>query len=235
MSLSSVDSSLSLLGCLVLCYVPHLIRAVLVHRRLASLKAAGRRCVGGYDLRAPRECVAAATDETPECRLIARLSAAHNHHLENFPFIAAAVLLARVSGVPLAAVNSRALVYAALRAGHVASYALSISPVRVLAFIAGMAVVCVVLGVGVFAVVLYASYKYLWPPLNQVLNTPKVAPPAKKPSPPPKVKAEPTPNDTGFCYVGEWQGVRSCVPLKGGTCAGDLYPTAAECSNPNLR
>ena len=93
----------------------------------------------------------------------------------------------------------------------------------------------VVLGLGVFAVVLYACYKYLWPPLNQALNTPKVAPPAKKPSPPPKVKAEPTPNDTGFCYVGEWQGVRSCVPLKGGTCAGDLYPTAAECSDPNLR
>jgi hypothetical protein len=93
----------------------------------------------------------------------------------------------------------------------------------------------VVLGVVVFAAVLYASYTYLWPPLKQMLNPPKVAPPAKKPTPPPTVKAEPTPNDTGFCYVGEWQGVRSCVPVKGGTCMGDLYPTADVCRDPNLR
>ena len=86
-----------------------------------------------------------------------------------------------------------------------------------------------------FAIVLYASYRYLWPPLVQVMNTPTVPPPAKKPSKPPVVKAEPTPNDTGFCYVGEWQGVRSCVEIKGGTCAGDLYPTADVCRNPDLR
>ena len=93
----------------------------------------------------------------------------------------------------------------------------------------------VVLAVVAVAIVLYASYKYLWPPLKQALDAPSVPPPSKKPSPPPKVKAEPTPNDTGFCYVGEWQGVRSCVPIKGGTCAGDLYPTADACRDPNLR
>jgi hypothetical protein len=68
-----------------------------------------------------------------------------------------------------------------------------------------------------------------------VLNTPTTPPPAKKPTPPPVVKPEPTPNDTGFCYVGEWQGVRSCVAIKDGTCAGDVYPTADLCRDPTLR
>ena len=93
----------------------------------------------------------------------------------------------------------------------------------------------VALAVGVVGVVLYACYLYLWPPLAQMWNTPKLPPPAKKPAPPPAVKPEPTPNDTGFCYVGEWQGVRSCVEIKGGSCAGDLYPTAELCHDPNLR
>jgi hypothetical protein len=95
----------------------------------------------------------------------------------------------------------------------------------------------IALAVGVLCVVVYLSYKYLWPPLAQMWNTPKLPPPAKKPAAikPPAKKPDPAPNDTGFCYVGEWQGVRSCVEIKGGACAGDMYPTADLCRDPNLR
>jgi len=42
---------------------------------------------------------------------------------------------------------------------------------------------------------------------------------------------------SGFCYVGEDRGFRSCVPVKSGDkcMSGDIFPTQAVCINPNLR
>jgi hypothetical protein len=42
---------------------------------------------------------------------------------------------------------------------------------------------------------------------------------------------------SGFCYIGEDRGFRSCVPVKGGDkcMSGDIFPTQAICINPNLR
>ena len=41
----------------------------------------------------------------------------------------------------------------------------------------------------------------------------------------------------GFCYIGEDQGVRSCIRVgKGERCmSGDIYPTMDVCVNPSLR
>ena len=42
---------------------------------------------------------------------------------------------------------------------------------------------------------------------------------------------------SGFCYIGEDRGVRSCVKVKhADMCmSGDIFPTQAVCINPNLR
>jgi hypothetical protein len=42
---------------------------------------------------------------------------------------------------------------------------------------------------------------------------------------------------SGYCYVGEDRGFRSCVPVKSGDkcMSGDIFPTQAVCINPNLR
>ena len=63
-------------------------------------------------------------------------------------------------------------------------------------------------------------------------------------------KTPPTPNDTndltqknkpksksGFCYIGEDRGFRSCIEVgEGDVCmSGDIFPTQDICINPNLR
>lgn len=42
---------------------------------------------------------------------------------------------------------------------------------------------------------------------------------------------------SGFCYIGEDRGFRSCVHVKSGNkcMSGDIFPTQAICINPNLR
>ena len=42
---------------------------------------------------------------------------------------------------------------------------------------------------------------------------------------------------SGFCYIGEDRGFRSCIEVgEGETCmSGDIFPTEAICINPNLR
>jgi len=42
---------------------------------------------------------------------------------------------------------------------------------------------------------------------------------------------------SGYCYVGEDRGFRSCVRVKSGDkcMSGDIFPTQAVCINPNLR
>lgn len=72
----------------------------------------------------------------------------------------------------------------------------------------------------------------------------KARPPKKKEP----VKKGPEPDDagsktqskaskTGFCYIGEDRGFRSCIRVnEGDTCmSGDIFPTKELCINPNLR
>ena len=42
---------------------------------------------------------------------------------------------------------------------------------------------------------------------------------------------------SGYCYIGEDRGVRSCTMVgEGDSCmSGDIFPTRAICINPNLR
>ena len=54
-----------------------------------------------------------------------------------------------------------------------------------------------------------------------------------------KSKKSPEPDDTtsavqsksGYCYVGEWKGVRSCVKVNGG-CTNKVYSSEEECVKP---
>jgi hypothetical protein len=39
----------------------------------------------------------------------------------------------------------------------------------------------------------------------------------------------------GYCFVGEWKGVRSCVKVDKTPCATQLYSTEQQCVNPALR
>jgi hypothetical protein len=42
-------------------------------------------------------------------------------------------------------------------------------------------------------------------------------------------------NQKGYCYVGEWKGVRSCVKVDRTPCSTQLYSTEQQCVNPELR
>lgn len=50
--------------------------------------------------------------------------------------------------------------------------------------------------------------------------------------------AEPEPEESrpakGYCYVGTWKGVRSCVKVDH-SCKTDVYSTMKQCVNPTLR
>ena len=39
----------------------------------------------------------------------------------------------------------------------------------------------------------------------------------------------------GYCYVGEWKGVRSCVKVDQTPCSTQVYSTMQQCVNPTLR
>lgn len=51
--------------------------------------------------------------------------------------------------------------------------------------------------------------------------------------------ADPVPEDSrpakGYCYVGEWKGVRSCVKVDNTPCETQVYSTMKQCVNPTLR
>jgi len=43
-------------------------------------------------------------------------------------------------------------------------------------------------------------------------------------------------NKSGFCYVGEYKGIRSCVKVdKSDSCSTQVYSTQSQCVNPELR
>ena len=51
--------------------------------------------------------------------------------------------------------------------------------------------------------------------------------------------ADPVPEESrpskGYCYVGTWKGVRSCVKVDNTPCKTDVYSTMKQCVNPTLR
>ena len=65
----------------------------------------------------------------------------------------------------------------------------------------------------------------------------------KKNTPPPKVKPDEdkstihTSGKSGYCNVGSWKGIRSCVKVADASecISGDIFPTKEICINPNLR
>ena len=60
---------------------------------------------------------------------------------------------------------------------------------------------------------------------------------------PKKRVKEPVPDESsssiqgpGYCYIGEWKGVRSCLKVdKDTSCEGQVYSTEELCVNPKLR
>ena len=75
--------------------------------------------------------------------------------------------------------------------------------------------------------------------LNNALNAS-----ASKQSPPPTYEADDSNskiqtggNKSGWCYIGEDRGFRSCISVgEGDTCmSGDIFPSQELCINPNLR
>ena len=129
-----------------LAYVPHAVRAALVHAKLGEMKRAGAKVPGGYDVRNPRASTALASDSTPEGRFIARANACHVNALENYPLFAAAVLAAVQAGVAPADVNSAAAAYVGLRVLYTVLFltgtSMPVAFTRSLTWGASIAVVC---------------------------------------------------------------------------------------------
>ena len=69
-----------------------------------------------------------------------RAYAAHQNAYENFPFFAAAVIVAVTSGAPLAAVNGLALIYLVLRILHGLCYVGNYSTPRSIVYTLGLLV-----------------------------------------------------------------------------------------------
>lgn len=41
--------------------------------------------------------------------------------------------------------------------------------------------------------------------------------------------------ETGYCYLGEWEGVRTCTKVDNTPCPTKVYSTYQQCVNPELR
>lgn len=89
---------------------------------------------GGGDNHHPRDSL----DRLPPARR--RAYAAHLNAYENFPFFAAAVIVAVTLGAPLATINLLAVVYVALRIVHAALYIADQATLRSFTFLAGFLV-----------------------------------------------------------------------------------------------
>ena len=70
----------------------------------------------------------------------ARAYAAHLNAYENFPFFAAAVIIAVTQGASIATVNMLAMIYVVLRIAHGVLYIADQSTARSLVFLAGFAI-----------------------------------------------------------------------------------------------
>jgi hypothetical protein len=61
---------------------------------------------------------------------------------------------------------------------------------------------------------------------------------SSKPAPKPdesKHQSESQSKANGYCFIGEWKGVRSCVRVDQSPCATQVYSTEELCVNPTLR
>ena len=56
-----------------------------------------------------------------------------------------------------------------------------------------------------------------------------------KPLPEPDESTNQTKNKSGYCLVGEWKGIRSCVKVDKTPCTTQVYSTKQQCVNPELR
>lgn len=57
-----------------------------------------------------------------------------------------------------------------------------------------------------------------------------------KPAPKPDESVNQTKSPSnGYCLVGEWKGVRSCVRVDKSGCSTQIYSTEEQCVNPTLR
>ena len=56
-----------------------------------------------------------------------------------------------------------------------------------------------------------------------------------KPAPKPDESENQSKKEKGYCFVGEWKGVRSCVRVDKTPCATQVYSTEQQCVNPELR
>jgi hypothetical protein len=72
---------------------------------------------------------------------------------------------------------------------------------------------------------------------SNIVNTKNPTPPKKTPDPNESSSSiQGSTIDGGYCYVGEWKGVRSCVKVDKTTpCKTQLYSTEELCVNPTLR
>ncbi len=121
---------------------PAVLRIPAIHSKLAAAPAAkGPRL---YDIRQPRTAQAAALDDSPEGRYIARLSGQHQNSHEILPVIAVAVFAALQRGVPEASVSAWASLFLASRVVYSAVYICGVSAAlgyaRALVWTAGLAI-----------------------------------------------------------------------------------------------
>jgi len=127
-SLPTLDSFVGLGAAAALCYAPHCAKIYYI------LRATGR-----YSLSNPRLTVERAVTEIgaekPSGKLVARLQSCHEHHLEFFPIVAAAVLMAVAAGVDRRATDAATTAIVALRALHFGAYAAGASSVRAVSFL----------------------------------------------------------------------------------------------------
>ena len=56
-----------------------------------------------------------------------------------------------------------------------------------------------------------------------------------KPAPKPDESVEQSKRSNGYCFIGEWKGVRSCVRVDKTPCSTQVYSTEEQCVNPTLR
>ena len=138
----------------LLCYIPHLaLRVPAVHSKLASEKkqagATAKGLLGGYEIRSPRLAQAAAVDDSPEGRYIARLTGHHDNSHEIFPILVAAVLGALQRGVGKEVVNFWATLWLLSRVVYTLLYITGSSKAfgnaRALVWAVGLGLLCYLL------------------------------------------------------------------------------------------
>ncbi|KJE90547.1 hypothetical protein CAOG_001849 [Capsaspora owczarzaki ATCC 30864] len=119
----------SLLGMMVLCYVPHTIKAILY-------KAITKRTPNNAD---PRNALNVADPvlQTEKAAILRRAQSCHYNLLENFAFFAAGVIAAKVAHVPTATINYYVAMHVLFRVAYVPLYLLiSTNPASALRSIA---------------------------------------------------------------------------------------------------